>query len=94
MAIFFSNRLKPRGFYAIRTGEYTGCFATWIQEYDREESCAFLIQPNPMKMLYWDRQEVKSALKTGTLDFVHKLPEDVYAVSKACFEHHNNRKTI
>jgi len=87
----FKRKLKYKGMYAIRTGEYSGGFIIYIKEHNMGDSLAFLSIPNPMESIYFDKNEINLWIKEGLLEFIESLPTDVYDVCKANFEYHKKK---
>jgi len=87
MNIFFRNKLKIRGIYVITKGDNTGAFVVYIKERNIFDTHAFLLMPQPNETVFFTDEDVKNSLKNGTLKFVEQLPEAVYQVCLANFDH-------
>ena len=81
-------KLKDRGMYVVERGERVGCFLIYIKEANIFESYAFLCIPNPMEVLYLDKNDIKEGLRNGYMKFIEELPGDVYDVCAANFRWH------
>jgi len=74
--------------YAVKEGDRAGGFIIYIREYNQGDSYAFLYVPDPMEAIYFTRQEIEEGIKYNMLDFVEKMPKDVYAVCRANFTYY------
>jgi len=79
---------KKRGMYAIKSGDRIGGFLIFIREYDKGETYSTLFIPDPMESLFLNKEEVHSMITNKGIDFVKKLPKDVYDVCKENFKYY------
>ena len=85
--------LVDRGLYAIRRGDHIGRFITIMPENDQisDNTLSVLFFPE-CEPDYISKKDISSGIKDGTLEFVNKLPKDVYATCVG--EYYERRKHI
>jgi len=83
-------KIKPknRGMYAIKSGDRQGGFIVFIKKYFTKMEYACLFMPDPMEAIYLSKDEANSMIQTRKLDFVKKLPVQIYEICQANYEHY------
>lgn len=81
---FFSNKTpRPRGIYAVNSGQYIGEFLVYMET--KDDLHIFLSLPKMLKRYVPDKS-FKVGLKQKILVIVEVLPKDVYTVCKQQYE--------
>tara|TARA_R100000005_G_C4957053_1_gene175215 strand:+ start:826 stop:1098 length:273 start_codon:yes stop_codon:yes gene_type:complete len=85
---FTQNAYKPkqRYLYAVKNGDYAGHFIAYISSFDDKHF--FLTLPNNQK-LEVPIKDFEEGLKNKLLDFVEKMPKNVWKVVKAQYDSSN-----
>lgn len=89
----FSDTSIIRRMYAIRHGDYKSCFFVGIEV--AEDTYNFLSLPE-REVVMVPKREFKRGIKLKIVDYIEKIPHNVYTVCKAQYEselkkrHHNS----
>lgn len=85
LGYIFPKKLKSRGMYAIKYGEYMGGFFVYIMEESTPNNIAFILMPSPTKAIYIPKGDVLFDLKNGNIELINRLPCEIYDICRANF---------
>ena len=85
-----SKHPKPRGIYAVHSGEYQGGFMCYIEEESSGDTLAFMVM-SPTEAIYITRNELNDGVKGKTIDLVEQLPVPVYEVILANYKYERRK---
>lgn len=84
MFFFNSKEPRPRGIYAVNSGQYIGEFFVYMETID-STTHAFLSLPKMLKRLV-PIESFKVGLKEKIIVMIESLPKDIYSVCRQQYE--------